>query len=323
MKKTNLTLALAGLMIASATIVSSCKKKDTTPTPTPAQDTNSGTASDNTTAEQQSNDVDNVGAQAIDNGTLSTFRLAGGGLISPSSSGSYSVTGGSGSGLVTVTFYNYVGNDGHTRNGSIAYAITPAGAHYRDQNMQITVSTSTLNPYTVDNNTVTISKTITNNGLIASGGNMQWTINSNLSIAKASGGTFTWNANRTHVLLNTNTTTYNGVNYAAAYNGTSTPITWANTAASTAPGNGAIIEINGSASGTSVDGVTYSVTATNVVRNHNCTPDPLRTHFHPFVAGTISFSPAGKTTRVINFGTGNCDMTYTISIGSWSVTINW
>jgi hypothetical protein len=224
--------------------------------------------------------------------------------------------------MVTVTFYNYTGNDGHTRNGSIAYAISPIGAHYRDPNMVVTVSTSTLNPYTVDNNTVTISKTITNNGLVATGGNMQWTITSNLSIAKASGGTFTWNASRTNVLLNTNTTTYNNVNYAAAYTGAANAITWGNNATA-APYNGAIIQINGSANGTSVDGLSYSATTTNVVRNNNCTPDVIRPHFHPFVAGTITFTPSGKTARIINFGSGNCDMTYTISIGTWSETITW
>jgi hypothetical protein len=316
MKKTKLTLALAGLLIAGGAIVSSCKKSTTTP---PAQDTNASTASDNSMAEQHSNDIENIGAESVDNGSLSTFRLGSGGA-SVSSSGSYSVT--VGTGIVTVTFYQYTGNDGHTRNGSIAYAISPAGAHYRDPNMVITVSTSTLNPYTVDNNTVTINKTITNNGLVATGGNMQWTITSNLTIAKAAGGTFTWNANRTHVLLNTVATTYDGVAYAAAYNGAPTPITWANTATVT-PYNGAIIEINGSASGTSADGVAYTVSASNVVRNHNCTPDAARPHFHPFVAGTITFTPGSKTPRVINYGTGTCDMTYTISIGSWSETITW
>jgi hypothetical protein len=317
MKKTKLTLALAGLLIAGGAIVSSCKKSTTT-TP-PAQDTNASTASDNNMAEQHSNDVENIGAEAVDNGSLSTFRLANGGA-SVSSTGSYSVTG-FGTGNVTVTFYQYTGNDGHTRNGSINYTIT-GGTHYRDPGMVITVSTSTLNPYTVDNNTVTISKSITNNGLV--GGNMKWSITSNLTIAKASGGTFTWNTvSRTHVLLNTNAITYGGVAYAAAYNGTTTPITWGNTATA-APYNGAIVQIDGTATGTSADGVAYSVTTTGVVRNHNCTPDPItRPHFHPFVAGTISFTPGSKTPRVINFGTGACDMTYTISIGSWSETITW
>lgn len=72
MKKTNLTLALTGLMIAGAVFISSCKKS--TPTPPPAQDTNATSANDNANTEQVSNDVENVGAQAVDNGSLSTFR---------------------------------------------------------------------------------------------------------------------------------------------------------------------------------------------------------------------------------------------------------
>ena len=322
MKTNKLTLALAGLMIASAALVSSCSKKDTT-TPTP-KDTNGSTASDNTQAEQQSNDAENIGAEAVDNGQVTTFRLGsnsegGGGLLSPMS-GSVSVTG-FGTGIVTVTFNQFVGMDGKTRNGSIIYTMSPVGAHYRDPNMVMTVSTTTANPYSVNSNTITLSKTVTNNGLVAAGGNMQWTITSNLSIAKAGGGTYTWNANRTHVLLNTNAATYDGISYGAAYNGASTPINWAST--STVTPNGVIMEINGSASGTAADGAIYNVTTTNVVRNHNCTPDASRPHFHPFVAGTVDFTPSGKTTRIIDYGNGGCDMTYTISIGSWSETITW
>src|ERR1700756_2398978 len=317
MKTTKITLALAGLMIASAATISSCKKKET-----PPQDTNGSTAADNTQAEQHSTDAENIGAEAVDNGQVTTFRLGsnsqGGGILSPMS-GSVNITG-AGTGTVTVTFSQFVGMDGKTRNGSLIYTMNPVGAHYRDSSMVMTVATTAANPYTVNNNTVTINKTITNNGRIASG-NMQWTINSNLSIAKANGGTFTWNANRTHVLLNTNATTYDGVAYGAAYNGVSIPINWAST--STVTPNAVIMEINGSASGTSVDGDAYTVSINNVVRNHNCTPDASRPHFHPFVAGTVDFTPSGKTARIINYGNGGCDMTYTISIGSWSTTITW
>jgi hypothetical protein len=316
MKKTNLSLALAGFMIAGAVIVSSCKKKDATTTPTTTADTNTNTASDNNMAEQHSNDAENIGAQAVDNGSLSTFRLANGNATTMGANDTvYHVPG---TGTYTVTFNGFVGADGHTRNGSIEYSISPVGAHYRDAGMVITVSTPNLNGsvYTVDGNTVSINKTITNNGLIATNSNMQWTINSNLSITKANGGgTFTWvTNNRTHTLLNTNAnSTYNGVSVPTAYNGASTPITWSE----------AVVEINGTASGTSADGVNYTVSTNNVVRNMNCAPISSRPHFHPFVAGTVTFTPTGKTARVINYGTGACDLTYTISIGSFSVTINW
>src|ERR1700758_1633282 len=72
MKTTKLTLALAGLMIASAAIVSSCKKKDA-----PAQDTDTSGASDSHLAQNTSNDIVSMGAQASDNntGSLSSYRL--------------------------------------------------------------------------------------------------------------------------------------------------------------------------------------------------------------------------------------------------------
>jgi hypothetical protein len=315
MKKTKITIALAGLMIAGAAIVSSCKKSTTTPA-----DTNASTAKDNATAEQNSNDAENIGAQANENGSLSTFRLAGGGLGNILGAND-TVTHVAGSGVYTVTFNNFVGTDGHTRNGTIVFSVNPAGAHYRDANMVMTVSTPG-NTYMVDGNTVEISKTITNNGIVS--GNMQWTIVSNLTIVKASGGgTFTWSANRTHALLNTSATTFDGTSYAAVYsstintsgpyNGTTTPINWPE----------AIIQINGTSSGTDVDGTTFTASATNVVRNMNCAPFPLRPHFHPFCAGTVDFSPAGKTTRVINYGTGSCSTTYTITIGSVTETFTW
>jgi hypothetical protein len=329
MKKTTLTLALAGLMIASAAIVSSCKKKDsTTTTTTPAPDTNASTAADNNQAEQHSNDAENIGAQANESGSLSTFRLSGGNASPFGAQDSVVKTTVGGVDIYTVTFTNFVGLDGHTRNGVISYTVSPSGAHYRDANMVMTVSTPNVGGtvYTVDGNTVTINKTITNMGIIAPsayGNNMQWDIVTSISVAKASGGTFTWNAGttaspRTHVLLNTNSgTMYDGNSVITAYNGVATAISW----------NEAIIQINGNATGTSVDGLSYSVSTNNVVRNMQCTPYPVaHPHFHPFVAGTVDFTPSGKTTRIINFGNGACttnNQTYTISIGSWSETLAW
>lgn len=317
MKKTKLTLALAGLMIASAALVSSCKKKDSTTTTTPVQDTNGSTAADNNKAEQHSNDAENIGAQANESGSLSTFRLSGGNASPFGAQDSVVKTTVGGVDIYTVTFTNFVGRDGHTRNGVISYTVSPSGAHYRDAGMVMTVATPNVGGtvYTVDGNTVTINKTITNNGFVAAGGNLQWSITSNVTINKVGGGTVTWGTTspRTHVLLNTNAgSTYDGAAVPTAYNGTGTAISW----------NEAIIEINGSTSGTSADGVSFSASSSNLVRNMNCAPDPSRTHFHPFVAGTITFQPAGKTARVINFGTGACDLTYTITIGSWSETLS-
>jgi len=184
------------------------------------------------------------------------------------------------------------------------------------------VVTTPGNTYTVDQNIVSIEKTITNNGLVASGNNMQWTTVSSLTITKANNtGTYTWMANRIKVLLNTNATVYNNISYDAAYTANN-PITWSNTNTSGNP-NGAIIEINGTGYGTSVDDLNYTASATNVVLNRNCTPFPAKPSFHPLVSGTIIFDPEGKPTRTINYGTGNCLVEFSISIGNASKAVSW
>ena len=322
MRKIKLTSFVIVIVVAGFAVLSSCKKK-TTSNPTP-EDTATGTALDNTIAEQVSADLETMGALVVDYGTLASFKLAQGSLLSPMS-GSVSVSVPV-SGSYTVTFTNYLGMDGHTRNGILVYSIYPVGSHYSNIDMTLSVTTPTV--YTVDNNTVTVNyKNIQNNGLIANGGNMQWTTNSSINITKASangGGTFNWvESNRIHVLLNTTgTITYNSVSYSAAYNSTNNTINWNNT--SSGNQNGAIMQINGSSSGTSTDGVTYNAATSNVIQNHNCLPDnTIRPHFHPFSAGTINFNPVGKTTRFINYGYGNCDLIYTITIGGYMATYNW
>ncbi len=309
MKKKTLSIAIAAMVLLSGGFVASCKKKDTATTPTTTPDTSSGTAADNNSAENHSNDAEQIGAESIDNGSLTTVaRLgSGSGMISPLS-GSITITPSAGN--ILVTFNNYVGMDGHYRNGSILYSYS-GGTHYRDPGMTIVVTTPSANPYMVDSNTVNINKTIINNGI--SNGTMSWAITSTVTITKPSGaGSFTWTGNRTKTLLNTAAITWNGNSYAAAYNGTSAPISWGS----------ALIGITGSASGSSTDGKSYTANINSqLVRDFNCSPSSLHTHFHPFIAGEIDFTPAGKTTRQINYGTGACDETYTITIGSWSTTL--
>jgi hypothetical protein len=314
MKNKILSVATVAMILVSGAFVASCKKKaDTTPvaTTTPA-DNSSTTATENSIAENHSNDADQVGAEAIDNSALTTVGRAGSGMLSPMS-GSVTITPGTGN--VLVTFVNYVGMDGHLRNGSILYSYS-GGVHYRDAGMTITVTTPTANPYMVDSNTVSINKNIVNSGFNSSG-NMYWTITTTVTVTKpASAGSFTWMANRTKTLLNTNATTMFGNSYAAAYTNAATPISWST----------ALVGIGGYAHGTSSDGKTYNVTImSDLVRDFNCSPAPvINTHFHPFIAGEIDFIPTGKTARQFNYGTGACDKTYTLTIGSYStaVTIN-
>src|SRR6185312_8029322 len=319
MKKNVTTIAIAIIMLVTGSTVSSCKKDSTSSSGTSSSttDTNTNSAKDHQDAENTSNDVDQMGAEGMDNGNInSNYKTVnGGGLLSPMS-GSVTINPNPVNRTLTITFSSYVGLDGHLRNGTIMYdysASLSTATHYRDSGIVIT-DTTPNNDYYVDSNKIQINKTIANKGRFTNG-NLTWHITTNLTITKAhNGGTIQWSATRDNILLNTNAITYNGASVQASFAGYNTAINW----------SAAVIGITGSANGTSADGVSYTANiSTMLVRNFNCSPSIIHHHFHPFVAGQIDFTPSGKATRSINFGTGACDETYTIIIGNWSATITW
>ncbi len=313
MKKTKLSLILSGLLIVTAVIVASCKKSSTTTTPTPAQDTNTTSTTDNNLAQQSAHDVTNIGSQGIenDNGSLSTYRLAGGGLVSPQSA---SVTVNIGARNMTVTFNNTPGPDGHVRNGTVFYdwSSSPSNVSwFRDAGLILKVSTP-YNDYTVDGNNIKINKkTIRNLGAIS--GNYTWSDTSNITITKPGVTTpIQWQGNWTTTLLNTNNYPYNGTLYNGVYPNSTNGLTfidWAH----------AIVSVSGNFSGTASDGETYTGNISSpLVLNLNCSPSGTK---YVYVAGVLNFTPTGKATRTINYGSGTCDLTCVVSIGSFSVTL--
>jgi hypothetical protein len=319
MKKNILSIAIFSLLAITAATTTSCKKDSTSTTSTTSSgttDTNTNTAKDHQDAENNSNDVDQMGAEGIDNGNVnSNYKIAAGGLLSPMS-GNITITPNPINRTVMITFSSYVGLDGHLRNGTIMYdysASISTATHYRDSGIVIAITTPN-NDYYVDSNKIQVNKTITNKGRITNG-NLTWHITTNLTITKANnGGTIQWSSTRDNILLNTNTISYNGSSVQASFTGYNSPINWST----------AVIGVNGSANGTSTDGTSFSANISSMlVRNFNCSPSLIHHHFHPFVAGEIDFTPSGKATRKINFGTGACDETYTVTIGSWRVTITY
>ena len=321
MKKTKLSLILGGLMMVTVVVVSSCKKSTTTTTP----DTSTTSSTDNQTAQQNSHDITNFGSEGIDNGSLSTYRLAQGQNAILGVSGSVSVTV-TGTKQIQVTFYSFVGYDGHTRNGTIQYdwstslsTPTYTANFYRDSGLVLNISTPSKN-YTVDGNNVQInSKTIKNIGRV--NGTLTWTDNSNITIIKANnGGTIQWQGNWTLGLLNTNSYIYTADNgttgsttYPAVFHGygggLSNYIDWTQ----------ALVSVSGSFNGTASNGEVYTGNISSpLILNFNCTPFGTK---YLYVAGTLNFTPSGKLTRTINYGSGTCDLTYVVSIGALSVTI--
>jgi hypothetical protein len=302
MKTTKLTLALAGLMIASAAIVSSCSKKDTT-TPT-AKDTDASGASDSHLAESTSNDIVSMGSQASDNtsGSLSNYRNGNQTQILGLSCAT--VTRDTVLKVITVTFNGSSPClDGRTRSGTIVYTYSNSAVgakHYRDPGFQLDVTSSN---YVVDGNAVTItSKTIKNTtpaGFIPTSTNETWSISATITVNKASGGSVTWTCNHVKTLLNTST----------AYTNSSTPIDWPN----------ARIGITGSANGSRSTGETFSVNITNqLVRDFGTCNINGR---HPFIQGTFDYSPSGKATRTFDYGSGTCDLAATVTINGVSYPI--
>jgi len=300
MKTTKLTLALAGLMIASAAIVSSCKKKDA------PQDTDTSGASDNHLAESTSNDIVSMGAQASDNTTanLSTYRL-GGGQNQILGLSCATVTRDTINKIITVTFNssNSPCLDGRTRSGTIVYTYSNSAVgakHYRDPGFELDVTSSN---YVVDGNAVTITsktiKNITSVGFNPASTNETWSISANITVNKASGGSVTWSCNHIKTLLNTST----------VYTNASTPINWPM----------ARIGITGNENGSRSNGETFTVNITNqLIRDFGgCDINGRR----PFIEGTFDYTPSGKPTRTFDYGNGSCDLNATVTINGVSHSI--
>ena len=290
MKRTK--IAFAALMFTMVVSVLSCKKDSNTNNDA---DTDVSGASDNALAENTSNDIVSIASQSADNTslTLSTFRSS-----DPSEdlSSCATVSRDTVTKIVTVTFNNSTCVDGRTRNGSLVFnysASTNGAVHYRDPGFTCSV---TSNNYIVDGNQVSIlSKTITNTtpvGFNPASTNETWNITANISIVKASGATVSWTCNRVKTLLNTSTT----------YTDAATPIDWHN----------ARIGITGTANGTRANGETFTANVTSqLIRDFGGCNINGR---HPFIQGTLTYSPTGKATRYFDYGSGTCDLDATVTI---------
>ena len=155
--------------------------------------------------------------------------------------------------------------------------------HYRDS---LATHTITFTNYFVNDNQVMGTKTVTNNGHNAAG-HLVYNVTVNGSIIKASGaGTVTWNSTRTREWIQ----------------GESTP-TWSDD----------VYLITGSASGNNAAGRSFTINITTPLRREiGC---------HHFVSGVFELTPSGKPVRVVDYGTGACDNTATVTISGHTYTI--
>lgn len=306
MKKiiTQTSLIILALSLAFA----SCKKDKKEDEP---QDKDTAAASDNSYSENVANDIVLIGNQALDNAnnSLSTFRG-----IQPAdepflTACASSITVDTSLKRVTVVFNgSVVCSDGRTRSGSLLfdYSQSTNGAkHYRSPGFKCSVTASN---YKVDGNAITINSKVIQNttavGFNPSTTNITWSIASDISVTKTDGGVVTWNCTRYKTLLNTADTN--------VYKNDALPIVWTK----------ARVGLTGSATGVTAQGNSYTSTITSqLVRDFNCSPNTTYAHRHPFIQGSIEFTPQGKLTRKIDFGSGACDEIATLTIGTYTTTI--
>lgn len=286
-------LATAAL-VCSGMLFTSCKKKET-------EDNDTNGAADHAYAETVSNDITNIGTQAS-YGSMSTYRagdqndiFTACAVITRDTANNTDVD------TLTVDFGSSgcTGLDGRTRKGVIRYIYT-AGKHYRDSADVINVSTPGSTYYVDGDQIIINSKTITNLGHV--NGNLTWTISSDIKVNRANGNTLAWTASKTKVLL-AGETSNNTINWPAAK------------VAVYGSGNGTHTKAGGSSN-------SYSVNVQQskwLVRDFSCSQN--RKHF---VQGTLEFTPSGKPTRYVDFGTGACDNLATVTINGhvYNITLH-
>ncbi|MBA3680699.1 MAG: hypothetical protein H0W73_05980 [Bacteroidetes bacterium] len=311
MKTSKIYLVLVAALVAFSIAFTSCRKKDKNPVEEP--DNEQTTATDNNLAETTSSDIESMGSQVGENGTLSTYRSngssTGNGIVSIAPCATLS---GIGTGTVTVDFgtTGCIGTDGRVRTGKLFFdfsASSPTTSIYY-RNPGFSMKVTALN-YVVDGYQVTINNKVITNTTPAGapvGTNLTWSIAANISIVKPNNaGTVSWSCNRTKELINTSDP--------LCYSGQTNPINWTK----------AKVKLNGSATGTNAKNENFTATATDLVRDFTCAPDVAHPHRHPFVSGTISYTPGSRPTRLIDFGSGTCDLVGTITINSQTYAFNF
>ena len=173
-------------------------------------------------------------------------------------------------------------NDGKTRRGKIITTWT--GNSYYNQG---TIIKHTPVDYYVNDNKIEGTKTVENMGNNSSG-QPYYNVNINGVATLSSGEIVTYTSTRVRT-------------FTAGY--TSQAWFWDDE-----------YDITGSASAVVVNGDSYSATITS----------PL--HFKvgcPYITqGTLDFTPTGKPTRTIDYGSGSCDATFTITVNGHTYTVN-
>lgn len=297
------------LIFCLSIIFTSCRKKDVPPAATAPEDTETRSLWVETITERVSNDILNMGAEFSENGNLNAFFPN---AIVTSAGKTFTVDFGT---------TGFRGADSVKRTGKLIYDFNASGNNANSFRMPGFSFKVSSNNYSVNLWAVAINKKIITNitpisvagQTVYSGTNLVWSDSSDISIMMDMGGQINaWRSNKTITLLNSND--------AACYQGQLLPLNWFK----------AKVELIGTSNGSMsiVDefGVTkienFKNTVNSLIKDFNCAPNPLTPQDHPFISGSIDFTPGIRALRHLDYGTGTCDFSQTLTLSGKASSIS-
>ena len=273
------------ICLAGSVFITACRKKKET-------DNDTGLASDGNLVEQNFAEVKNI-TDAAAYGTLSTSQYKA--MADTSILGCATIIHDTTTSPRTLSIdygnsYCLCG-DNKYRKGKILASYT---GPYRATGTVITI---TFDNFFVKYNTTSApsyqllgTKTVTNMGLNGSG-NIYFNVHIDGTVIKNTGESITWTSDRVREW----------------YAGAST-LTWVDD----------VYKITGTANGSRSDGATFTANINTALEiKLSC----LVTGGYVIASGVLTISPTGKSDRVINYGSGNCDNTAIVTINSNSYII--
>ena len=272
----------AFVLMLGTSILVSCKKDQLSD-----EESELTTSEDHSFTESTFNDVGNIADEAASMGDLISYKTSSetDALLGLCVKVSRDTVSESPTKILTVDFgsVNCVCKDGRSRRGKIIVKHT---GQYLDSGATKIV---TFDNYFVNDNQVTGTRTVINNGHNTSN-NLNWTIIEQGSIVLVSGaGKISWDSYRNRELIAGESTLELSDNE---------------------------YSITGKASGVNAKNLAYTANITSpLIRKMTL---GCRKHF---VKGTIVMTPSGKLARTIDFGNGECDNLATVSINGKSKQI--
>lgn len=211
---------------------------------------------------------------------------------------------------LTVDFgTSCVGHDNKTRRGKVIATFT---GKYRDEGTTITITTEN---YYVDDYKVEGTKILENKGRNAAG-NLYYTIDVDGVVTTPEGDVISWKSNREREWIEGEETTW----FSPQIDANGDTIKFANGWPKPMLFDGILDDaysITGDGSGINRNGRNFTVTITKALRVEFCGWIPEVTE------GTVELQPEDLKKRIVDFGSGDCDREYSVTIGKRDYVVKY